>query len=90
MPAPRNPTRNRHPPLPGDPPGAAVWRQRMESTAARPIYKQRAATAEWANAQARNRGLRRFTVRGMAKAKATLLRFALAYNMACLWRHAPA
>ncbi|MCB1992564.1 MAG: transposase, partial [Geminicoccaceae bacterium] len=54
------------------------------------IYKQRAATAECTNAQARNRGLRRFLVRGSKKVKAVLLWFALAHNMACTWRLARA
>ena len=90
VPAPRDPARDPHRPLPDDPPGVAAWRQRMGSAAGQAIYRQRAATAEWANAQARNRGLRRLTVRGMAKAKAVLLWFALAHNMACLWRLAPA
>ena len=90
VPEPRDAARNPHRPLPDDPPGVAAWRQRMGSADAQAIYKQRAATAEWANAQARNRGLQRFTVRGMAKAKTVLLWFALAHNMACLWRLTPA
>ena len=53
----------------------------MGSAAARRTYKQRAATAEWANAQARNHGLQRFIVRGMAKAKVVLLWFALAHSV---------
>lgn len=88
-PKPRDPARNPYLPLPDDPPGVAAWRRRMGSPEARDIYKQRAATAEWVNAQARNRGLQRFTLRGMTKAKAVLLWFALAHNMACLWRLQP-
>jgi hypothetical protein len=42
----------------------AQWRARMASE----IYKQRAVTAECVNAQARNRGLLRMPVRGLAKA----------------------
>ncbi|MFO1050544.1 MAG: transposase, partial [Geminicoccaceae bacterium] len=85
-PTPRDPSRDRHAPLPDDPPGVAAWRRRMGSDAARAIYRLRAATAECANAQARNRGLIRFTVRGIAKAKAVALWFALAHNMARGWR----
>ena len=44
--------------------------------------KDRAATAECVNALARNRGLQRFLVRGMVKAKAVALWFALAHNLA--------
>lgn len=86
VPTPRDPARDRYAPLPGDPPGVAAWRERMGSEAAKAIYRQRAATAEWANAQARNRGLQRFLVRGTNKVKAVVLWFALAHNMACGWR----
>ena len=48
---------------------------------AKAIYKERAATAECVNAQCRNRGLLRFLVRGLEKAKAVGLWHALAHNM---------
>ena len=79
------PSRDWHEALPDDPPGIAAWRRRMGSDAAQAVYRLRAATAECANAQARNRGLVRFTVRGLAKAKAAALWFALAHNMARSW-----
>jgi hypothetical protein len=60
----------------------AQWRQRMGTQEAKEIYKQRAATAECVNAQARNRGLRLLTVRGADKVKAVATWFALAHNMA--------
>ena len=53
----------------------------MGSTEARAIYRERAATAECANAQARNRGLRQFPVRGLRKVTTIALWFALAHNM---------
>ena len=90
VPEPRDRTRERHAPLPDDPPGVAAWRRRMATDAAKTIYRQRAASAECTNAQARNRGLERFVVRGTQKVKAVLLWFALAHNMACLWRLTPA
>lgn len=62
----------------------------MGTEAAQAIYRLRAATAECANAQARNRGLTQFTVRGIAKAKAVALWFALAHNMARSWTLCPA
>ena len=40
-----------------------------------------AATAECVNALARNRGLRQFVVRGVRKARAVVLWFALAHNL---------
>ena len=48
----------------------------MGTEAAKAIYRQRAATAECVNALARNRGLQRFLVRGLRKAKAVVLLFA--------------
>lgn len=89
-PQPRNSARDRYAPLAGDSPELAEWRVRMGTDAAKTIYKQRAATAECANAQCRNRGLRQFTVRGAAKAYAVGLWHALTHNMLCTWRLAPA
>jgi transposase len=60
----------------------AEWRTRMGTAAAKETYKDRAATAECVNAQARNRGLRLLTVRGVEKVKAVATWFALAHNMA--------
>lgn len=59
----------------------AEWRTRMGTEEAKEIYKQRAATAECVNAQARNRGLEQFLVRGVEKVKAIALWFAIAHNM---------
>ena len=85
---PRDTTRDPHVPLPGDSAVIAAWRMRMGTDAAKAIYKERAATVECVNAIARNRGLQRFLVRGLQKARATLLWFALAHNMmrAVSWR----
>lgn len=75
---PRKAARNPHP----DTGGVARWRARMDTDEAKAIYKERAATAEWANAQARNRGLQRLPVRGLEKVRSVLLWFALAHNLA--------
>jgi len=56
-------------------------RERMETDEAKEIYKERAATAEYVNALARNRGMQQFCVRGLAKVKNVALLFALAHNM---------
>ena len=90
VPVPRDQTRDRHAPRPDDPPEVADWRRRMASEEAKAIYRQRAATAECVNAQARNRGLTQFLVRGIDKVKAIATWHALAHNMACTWRLAPA
>ena len=74
---PRKEPRNPHP----DTEGVARWRARMGSEEAQRIYRERAATAEWTNAQARNRGLQRLPVRGLTKVRSVLLWFALAHNL---------
>ena len=67
--------------LPTDSPGVRAWKKRMLTRTAKEKYKQRAATAEWANALARNRGLYRLLVRGARKVRAILLWYALAHNL---------
>ena len=62
--------------------GTADWRARMGTAAAQSLYKLRGQTAEWVNALARNRGLRQFVVRGLAKVRSSSLLFALAHNLA--------
>jgi IS5 family transposase len=90
VPQPRDPRRDRHAPRADDPPGVAAWRERMGGDAAKAIYKERAATIECVNAQARNRGLNRFLGRGLAKLTAVATWYALAHNMLCTWRLAAA
>lgn len=68
-------------PLATDSPEVATWRRRMSTPQAKEIYKARAATAECVHAQARNRGLRQFLVRGVAKVRAVALWYALAHNL---------
>lgn len=81
VPAPKDPQRDPHCPLPEDAPAVAAWRVRMGTDEAKGIYKARAATAECVNAQARERGLHRVRVRGRAKVLAVLLWYALAHNL---------
>ena len=73
----KDPTRRR----PGDSPAVVAWRVRMATPEARLAYRARAATAECVNAIARNRGLRAFPVRGLARVRAALLWYALAHNL---------
>jgi len=73
---------DRHRPKASDSAEVAEWRQRMGTAEAKEVYKQRGATAECVNAQARNRGLRLLLVRGREKVKAVALWFAVAHNMA--------
>jgi len=81
VPTPKDPKRDPHQPLENDTPKVAEWRERMATPEAKAIYKERASTAECVNAQARNRGLQQFTVRGRAKAKAIIMWYVLAHNM---------
>ena len=53
------------------------------------MYKQRAATAECVNAQARNRGLLRMPVRGLAKVRCVVGLFVLAHNLMRMAKLAP-
>ena len=60
----------------------AAWRERMGTEAAKTIYKLRAATSETVNGDLRMyRGLDRFLVRGIRKAKCVVMWSALAYNL---------
>ena len=77
VPAPKDKRVDRYAPKPSDSPAVAAWRERMGSEEAKAIYKERAATAECVNAQARNRGLIQLRVRGRLKAKAIALWYAL-------------
>lgn len=83
VPAPKDASRDRHQRLPTDGPVIGAWRERMGTEDAKAVYTDRAATAECVNAQARNRGLRQFVVRGLAKVKAVATWFAVAHNVAC-------
>jgi transposase len=81
VPAPKDKAVDRYAPKVGDSPAVAAWRRRMDGEEAQAIYKERAATAECVNAQARNRGLIRLRVRGRLKAKAIALWYAVAHNV---------
>ena len=83
VPKPRDPERDRYAPHEGDSPTVAEWRARMATEPAKAIYKQRAATAECVNAQARDRGLIRLLVRGLTKVRAIAPWYAIAHNLMC-------
>jgi len=53
----------------------------MATVEAKEIYKQRAATAECVNADARNHGLMQFRVRGAPKVLASVMWHVLAHNL---------
>ena len=81
---PRNPglRGSEYEPRPGDSDAVKDWRARMGGAAGKGIYKERAATSETVNADAKaHRGMTRLLVRGLDKAKCVALWFALAYNV---------
>ena len=76
------PTRTPDQPVSGDTPAVVAWRARMATDEAKALYKARAATAEWVNADARtHRTLARPLVRGLTKVHTWMLWGALAHNM---------
>ena len=79
--APKDKQRDRYERLPTDSEALGQWRERMGTDEAKQIYKDRAASIECTNAHLRNRGLQRFNVRGLFKARAVLLWHALAHNL---------
>jgi hypothetical protein len=70
-----------HSPRVGDSPAVAEWRARMATDAAKAIYKERAATAECVNANARNHGFTQVRVRGSPKVLAVVMWHVLAHNL---------
>ena len=81
VPAPKDPKQDRYQPHAGDSAVIIRWRERMATDEAKAIYKERAATAECVNAQARNRGLLRLLVRGLRRVKAIALWYAIVQNV---------
>jgi transposase len=68
--------------VPGDSPAVKAWRARMATDDGKALYKHRAATAEWVNADARtHRTLDRVPVRRLGKVHTWALWAALAHNM---------
>jgi transposase len=75
-------TRDPYSPRADDSKAVAAWRQRMNTDEAKAIYKQRAATAETVNADAKqHRGLDSLAVRGLDKVIGSASLFALTYNI---------
>jgi hypothetical protein len=75
-------SRDPHAPREDDSDAVAAWRQRMGTEQAKEIYKQRAATAETVNADAKaHRGLDSLTVRGLDKVTGSAMLFALTYDI---------
>ena len=59
----------------------AAWRKRMGEEASKRIYRLRCQTAEWVNAQCRNRGFWQMPVRGQTKCKIVATLYAITHNL---------
>lgn len=70
-----------HAPKKGDSEAVAQWRSRMGTEEAKSIYRLRCQTAEWVNAQCRNRGLWQMPVRGRPRCRIVALLYAIAHNL---------
>lgn len=69
-------------PYAGDTPEVAAWHARMSTDEAKEIYKHRPATAEWVNAQFRQRhDVTQFTVRGIARVTCVMLLVAITHDL---------
>lgn len=91
VPAPKDPARDPHRPLPADTAVLAAWRIRLGTDEAQATYRPRAATIECVNAQARSQyGLLLLRVRGRAKVRCAALWLARAHNLRLWVRHQPA
>ena len=77
----QDPDVDRHRPKATGAPAIAEWRKRMKTASAKRNYKDRAATAECVNAQARNRRSVRVLVRGIEKVRAVALIDAVTHNV---------
>ena len=74
--------RSRYDPRPDDTAAVRDWRERMGTEAGQTIYRERASTAEWTNAQWRGRfGLRQVAVRGLGRVTSLVLLLAVAHNV---------
>ncbi len=77
-----DPGRDPYAPRPGDSAAVAAWRARMGTDEAKATYRQRAAHAEWSNAQMRQRyGLQQFPIRGVDKVLSLLLLLAVSHDL---------
>ena len=88
VPEPRDKERDRYVPLPTDALAVAEWRERMGTEEAKELYKERAASVECVNAQARSqRGVQQVRVRGQAKVKCVALWTAITHNLLIWIKH---
>lgn len=75
------PEEERYRPRYRDSPQVITWRARMATAEAQTVYRERAATAEWSNAQLCQHGMQQFTVRGVHKVTAATLLLVIAHDL---------
>lgn len=68
-------------PLKNDSEAILNWRKLIGNEEVEDVYRLRCSTAEFSNAQVKNRGLDKFSVRGLIKAKGEALLYAIALNV---------
>ncbi len=74
--------RNPATPCRGDSPAVKAWRERIATQQAKALYRLRASTAEWVNADTRtHRTMSSIGLRGIGKARSYAMWAALAHNM---------
>jgi transposase len=66
---------------PKDSDETAAWRKRMGEEASKVVYRLRAQTAEWVNAQCRNRGFWQMPVRGQKRCRIVATLYAITHNL---------
>jgi hypothetical protein len=67
--------------LKGDSEAVKEWRDRIGTDEIEEMYKKRCSTAEFSNAQVKNRGFTKFFVRGLEKVKGSAILQAIAHNI---------
>lgn len=67
--------------LKGDSQAVKKWRDLIEKDEIKEMYKKRCSTAEFSNAQVKNRGLTKVFVRGLEKVKGSVIMQAIAHNI---------
>lgn len=68
-------------PRKGDSEEVLRWREMIDTEEVNDLYKKRCSSAEFSNAQVKNRGLREFLMRGLMKVRGSSLLCAIAQNL---------
>ena len=69
-------------PQKGDSEAVSKWRKLIGTEDVENSYKQRSSTAEYSNAAVKNKGMTKFSMRGLVKVKGEAITYAIAQNVA--------